>query len=92
LYIADLLNSRIRKVTVSTGVISTYVGTGTASYSGDNSQASSATLCYPSGVALDATGTNIYFIIFIYVLTYTSFYQVVCICSSRIVVITVSAR
>ena len=55
-YIADTYNDRIRKVTVSTGIISTIAGTGTASYSGDNGGATSATLNYPFGVALDASG------------------------------------
>ena len=55
-YIADDANQRIRKVTVSTGIITTIVGTGTASYSGDGGAATSATLYYPYGVALDASG------------------------------------
>ena len=55
-YIADQYNNRIRKVTVSTGIITTIAGTGTASYSGDNGAATSATLNYPAGVALDASG------------------------------------
>ena len=55
-YIADRYNHRIRKVTVSTGIISTIAGTGTGSYSGDNGAATSATLYYPYGVALDASG------------------------------------
>ncbi len=55
-YIADTDNQRIRKVTVSTGIITTIAGTGTQSYSGDNSQATSATLYYPLGVALDSAG------------------------------------
>ena len=55
-YIADDRNHRIRKVTVSTGIITTIAGTGTCSYSGDNGAATSATLCYPWGVALDASG------------------------------------
>ncbi len=55
-YIADTVNSRIRKVTVSTGIIYTIAGTGTSSYSGDNDQATSAALSYPFGVALDASG------------------------------------
>ena len=55
-YIADRINHRIRKVTVSTGIISTIAGTGTASYSGDERAATSATLYYPSGVAVDASG------------------------------------
>ena len=56
MYIADTDNHRIRKVTVSTSIISTIVGTGTASYSGDNGAATSATLYYTNGVALDASG------------------------------------
>ena len=55
-YIADAANNRIRKVTVSTGIITTIAGTGTFSYSGDNGAATSATLNYPSGVAVDASG------------------------------------
>ena len=55
-YIADTFNHRIRKVTVSTGIISTIAGTGTYSYSGDGGAATSATLNGPQGVALDASG------------------------------------
>ena len=55
-YIADRSNNRIRKVTVSTGIITTIAGTGTASYSGDDGAATSATLNYPHGVAVDASG------------------------------------
>ncbi len=58
LYIADCFNQRIRKVTVSTGIITTYVGTGTKSYSGDNGQATSASLYDPSDVALDSAGNH----------------------------------
>ena len=54
MYIADTYNHRIRKV--STGIISTIAGTGSGSYSGDNGAATSATLQYPIGVALDASG------------------------------------
>ena len=56
MYIADAANDCIRKVTVSTGIISTIAGTGSASYSGDNGAATSAALYQPSGVALDASG------------------------------------
>ena len=56
MYIADTYNHRIRKVTVSTGIISTIAGTGTAAFSGDNGAATSATLNYPTGVAVDASG------------------------------------
>ena len=56
-YVADTFNYRIRKVTVSTGVISTIAGTGTASYSGDGGAATSAALYYPQAIGLDSTGT-----------------------------------
>ena len=55
-YIGDYGNNRIRKVTVSTGIISSIAGTGSYSYSGDNGAATSATLLGPFGVALDASG------------------------------------
>ena len=60
-YIADTHNHRIRKVTISTGIITTFAGTGTASYSGDNGPATSATLYYPYVVAVDSAGTPRYF-------------------------------
>ncbi len=59
IYIADTSNNRIRKVTVSTGIISTVAGNGTAGYSGDGHAATSAELSGPQGVAVDASG-NIY--------------------------------
>jgi len=60
LYIAEHGNHRIRKILSSTSVISTIAGTGTASYSGDNVQATSTTLNYPVGVALDISGKGKY--------------------------------
>ena len=55
-YIADTYNQRIRKVTVSTGIITLIAGTGTSSYSGDGGAATSATVYYPMGDAVDASG------------------------------------
>ena len=60
LYIGDYMNDRIRKVTVSTGIISTIAGTGVDGYSGDGGAAASATMSGPAGVQVDASG-NVYF-------------------------------
>lgn len=57
LYIADFINSRIRKV--SGGNIATVAGTGLSGYSGDGGPATSAQLYNPAGVAVDANG-NLY--------------------------------
>jgi uncharacterized protein (TIGR03437 family) len=57
LYIADLNNVRIRKVT--NGVITTVAGNGTQGFSGDNGPATSAHLDTPEGIAVDYAG-NIY--------------------------------
>ncbi len=58
MYIADSANNRIRKVTASTGIITTIAGTGSAGYSGDNGQATSAALNGPIGIALDSAGNG----------------------------------
>ena len=58
IYIADLNDHRIRKVDTA-GNISTVAGNGTPGYSGDGGPATSASLYYPSGVAVDAAG-NLY--------------------------------
>ncbi len=60
MYIGDAYNHRIRKVLASTSVITTIAGTGTAGWSGDNGQASAATIKYPCGINLDSAG-NVYF-------------------------------
>ena len=56
MYIGVGGNHRVRKVTVSTGIITTIAGTGSTTYSGDNGPATSASLFYPVGVALDSSG------------------------------------
>ncbi len=63
MYISDTDNHRIRKVTVSTGIITTIAGTGTQSYSGDDGAATAATVHYPNYVALDSAGNFIHLII-----------------------------
>jgi len=55
-YIADSGNSAIRMVTASTGVISTVVGTGFFSDSGDGGPALSAGIQQPIGLAFDNSG------------------------------------
>ncbi len=58
-YIADQYNNRIRKVTASTGKMSTIAGNGTPGYTGDGTAATSAEIEYPYGVAVDGSG-NVY--------------------------------
>ncbi len=54
-YIADLMNNRIRKVGTD-GRISTFAGNGQANYSGDNGLATSAGINSPYGVAVGPDG------------------------------------
>ena len=56
IYIADTFNNRLRKVTISTGKITTIAGTGVNSYNGDNIDATTATIANPKGVAVDREG------------------------------------
>lgn len=65
LYIADNVNRVIRKVTASTGVITTVAGNATkggpsSGYSGEGGPATNASIAQPGGVAVDSDG-NIYF-------------------------------
>ena len=57
-YIADELNSRVRKVSPD-GTITTVAGNGTAGFSGDGGQATDAELMNPEGLAIDSEG-NLY--------------------------------
>lgn len=59
IYIADYNYCVIRKVTASTGIISTVAGNGTLGFSGDGSFATWARLANPFAIAVDALG-NIY--------------------------------
>lgn len=58
LYIADIDNNRVRRVDLSTGVISNFAGVGWVGYGfeGDGGPATSASLASPEGVAVDAFG------------------------------------
>lgn len=55
LFIADSGNNRIRRVD-TLGVISTFAGNGAYDFSGDGGPATSASLRFPWGVAVDAQG------------------------------------
>ena len=61
LFIADSLNSVIRRVDANTKIISTVAGNGSfcSPISGDGGPALSAGLCYPNGISVDAAG-NLY--------------------------------
>ena len=58
LYIADSQNNRVRKVSTS-GIITTFAGSGISGYSGDGGPAANALLSAPTAVAVDQTG-NVY--------------------------------
>lgn len=60
LFVADISNNRIRKITTSTGLISTIAGTGTPGYNGDGILATAAQINIPSALAFDSNG-DLYF-------------------------------
>ena len=60
IYIGDIGGNRVRKITISTGLISTIAGTGTAGYNGDGIQATTAMIANPSAMNFDANG-DLYF-------------------------------
>jgi len=55
IYFADRSNDRIRKVNTS-GIISTVAGNGLASFAGDGRVATTASINFPHGTAVDAAG------------------------------------
>ena len=56
LYFSDNSNRRIRKIDVTTGIITTIAGTGTAGYSGDNGPATAAEMRISGYLAFSPTG------------------------------------
>ena len=59
IYIADTNNHRVRKVSSSTGIITTVAGNGVEAYSGDNIPGTKASLIGPLSVDVDSSG-NVY--------------------------------
>ena len=56
LYIADDFNNRIRKINLTTGIITTFAGTDSAGFSGDGGFATNAKLFIPVDVFADTSG------------------------------------
>ncbi len=54
-YVADQSNHRIRKIS-TTGIISTFAGTGTSGYSGEGGAATASNIASPSTIVFDAAG------------------------------------
>ena len=56
MFISDTNNHRIRRVSASTGIITTIAGTGEKGYNGDDILATTAQLSYPGEIVLDDYG------------------------------------
>jgi sugar lactone lactonase YvrE len=56
LYISTIFGDRIRRVNLETRIISTYAGTGSESFSGDDGPATSAAIYGPRHLAFDSAG------------------------------------
>ncbi|MBS1791450.1 MAG: hypothetical protein JST85_27305 [Acidobacteria bacterium] len=61
LYISDVSNNRVRKVTAADGKISTIAGNGQSGFSGDNGPALNASLNFPYGLTVDKNTGDVYF-------------------------------
>lgn len=59
LYVADTSNHKIRKIVISTGVVSTLAGTGAVG-SADNATGTSASFNSPMGLVVDGSNANVY--------------------------------
>jgi trimeric autotransporter adhesin len=55
LYVADDANHKIRKIDMTTGIVTTIVGNGVAGSTGDGGLATAAQIEYPVGLAIDAS-------------------------------------
>jgi len=61
IYIADTYNDAVRKITVSSGVMSTFAGTSQQGLGGDGGAATGALLDTPTGLVFDSAG-NLYIV------------------------------
>jgi uncharacterized protein (TIGR03437 family) len=61
LYISEPYRNRVRRIS-PTGILTTYVGTGRAAYSGDGGQAQSAELSFPTALAFDRSANALYIV------------------------------
>ena len=59
LIVTDNGNHRVRKIDATTGIITTIIGNGSTTYTGDGMAATASSLYYPGGVAVDPIG-NMY--------------------------------
>ena len=59
LFISDYVNNRVRRVDITTGIITTVAGTGAAGIEGDGGPATLANVYGATGLAIDAAG-NLY--------------------------------
>jgi sugar lactone lactonase YvrE len=60
LYIADVLNNRIRRIDLATGTITTCAGSAAGGFAGDGGPATAAELKVPYGVAVDPGNQYLY--------------------------------
>lgn len=56
IYVSDQFNHRVRRVDATTGIISTVAGNGVGAFAGDGGLATTASLDYPGGTAVDSAG------------------------------------
>jgi len=61
LYVGDYGNNRVRKIVLSTNIVTTVAGLGTGGYSGDGGLATAAKINGPAGIVVDTTANIIYF-------------------------------
>ncbi len=71
-----MFNNVVRKVDTS-GIITTIAGTGATGFTGDGGAATSASLRYPQGVALDSTGNQTCYNTIIFNIIFTLYFSAI---------------